>query len=100
MQTGQAWFALIFCILYSISILGNLSILTLVVWDPARHQPMYYFLSMLSLSDLGVSLSTLPTVLATFCFNYRHVDFDACLAQMFFIHTYSFMESGILLAML
>uniref|UniRef100_G1TSE8 Olfactory receptor n=1 Tax=Oryctolagus cuniculus TaxID=9986 RepID=G1TSE8_RABIT len=98
-QTGQAWVALIFCILYLISIIGNLSILALVIQESALHQPMYYFLSMLSLNDLGVSLSTLPTVLATFCFNYRHVGFDACLVQMFFIHTFSFMESGILLAM-
>ncbi|XP_003421610.1 olfactory receptor 51I1-like [Loxodonta africana] len=99
MQTGQAWLAPIFFILYLISIIGNLSILSLVVQEPSLHQPMYYFLSMLSLNDLGVSLSTLPTVLATFCFNYRQVGFDACLVQMFFIHTFSFMESGILLAM-
>lgn len=92
MHTGQAWVALIFCFLYFISIAGNLSILALVIREPPLHQPMYYFLSMLSLNDLGVSLSTLPTVLATFCFNYRHVGFDACLVQMFFIHTFSFME--------
>ena len=99
MQTGQAWAALVFCTLYLISIIGNLTILVLVIREPTLHQPMYYFLSMLSLNDLGVSFSTLPTVLATFCFNNRHVDFDACLAQMFFIHIFSFMESGILLAM-
>lgn len=99
MQTGQAWVALVFCTLYLLSIIGNLTILVLVIREPALHQPMYYFLSMLSLNDLGVSFSTLPTVLATFCFNDCHVDFDACLAQMFFIHTFSFMESGILLAM-
>ncbi|KAF0877308.1 O51I1 protein, partial [Crocuta crocuta] len=99
MQIGHAWAALVFCILYLISIIGNLSILTLVVREPTLHQPMYYFLSMLSLNDLGVSFSTLPTVLATFCFNHRYVGFNACLVQMFFIHTFSFMESGILLAM-
>ncbi|XP_021053876.1 olfactory receptor 51I1-like [Mus pahari] len=98
MNTGQAWIALIFCFLYFISIAGNLSILALVIREPPLHQPMFYFLSMLSLNDLGVSLSTLPTVLATFCFNYCHVGFDAYLVQMFFIHMFSFMESGILLA--
>uniref|UniRef100_A0A8D1DTM0 Olfactory receptor n=1 Tax=Sus scrofa TaxID=9823 RepID=A0A8D1DTM0_PIG len=99
MQTGQAGVALVFCICYLISITGNLTILALVTGEPALHQPMYYFLSMLSLNDLGVSFSTLPTVLAVFCFNYHHVGFDACLVQMFFIHTFSFTESGILLAM-
>ncbi|XP_036602009.1 olfactory receptor 51I1-like [Trichosurus vulpecula] len=99
LETGEGWVALIFCLLYVISIGGNLAILGLVVRETALHQPMYYFLSMLSLNDLGVSLSTLPTILGTFCFNYREVGFDACLVQMFFIHTFSFMESGILLAM-
>ncbi|XP_074046474.1 olfactory receptor 51I1-like [Macrotis lagotis] len=99
LETGEGWVALIFCLLYFISIGGNLAILGLVIRETALHQPMYYFLSMLSLNDLGVSLSTLPTMLGTFCFNYREVGFDACLAQMFFIHTFSFMESGILLAM-
>ncbi|KAM9220644.1 LOW QUALITY PROTEIN: olfactory receptor 51I1 [Dugong dugon] len=98
MQTGQVWVAPTFCILYLMSVTVNLSILILVVQEPALHQPMYYFLSMLSLNDLRVSLSTLPTVLGTFCFSHRHVGFDACLVQMFFIHTFSFMESGILLA--
>ncbi|KAM9034108.1 olfactory receptor 51I1-like [Sarcophilus harrisii] len=99
LETGEGWVALVFCWLYLISIGGNLAILGLVVQETALHQPMYYFLSMLSLNDLGVSLSTLPTMLGTFCFNYREVGFDACLVQMFFIHTFSFMESGILLAM-
>ncbi|XP_003923412.1 olfactory receptor 51I1 [Saimiri boliviensis] len=98
-QTGLTWIGLIFCILYTISIVGNLGILALVFWEPALHQPMYYFLSMLALNDLGVSLSTLPTVISTFCFNYNRVGFNACLVQMFFIHTFSFTESGILLAM-
>lgn len=60
---------------------------------------MYYFLSLLSVNDLGVSFSTLPTVLATFCFHVRKISFDSCMAQMFFIHLFSFTESGILLAM-
>lgn len=60
---------------------------------------MYYFLSLLSVNDLGVSFSTLPTVLATLCLRARVIAFNVCLAQMFFIHLFSWTESGILLAM-
>lgn len=60
---------------------------------------MCYFLSMLSFSDVAMSMATLPTVLRTFCLNARTIDFDACLIQMFLIHSFSMMESGILLAM-
>lgn len=60
---------------------------------------MYYFLSLLSLNDLGVSFSTLPTVQAALCFHARVIAFNTCLVQMFFIHLFSWTESGILLAM-
>ncbi|XP_015266988.1 PREDICTED: olfactory receptor 51I1-like [Gekko japonicus] len=95
----HAWIAVPFCALYFASILGNGTILLIVRRDRRLHEPMYFFLCMLSLNDLGVSLSTLPTVLPLFCLGLREVAFDACLAQMFFIHSFSFMESGILLAM-
>ncbi|ELV11856.1 Olfactory receptor 51I2 [Tupaia chinensis] len=60
---------------------------------------MYLFLSMLSVSDLGLCATTFPTVLKLFCFGAREIHFDACLAQMYFIHIFSMMESGILLSM-
>ncbi|XP_054829820.1 olfactory receptor 51I1-like [Eublepharis macularius] len=99
LEPFHAWISIPFCALYFTSILGNCTILLIVAQDRRLHEPMYFFLCMLSLNDLGVSLSTLPTVLAIFCFGLRDVAFDACLAQMFFIHSFSFMESGILLAM-
>ncbi|KAF5918693.1 hypothetical protein HPG69_005729 [Diceros bicornis minor] len=60
---------------------------------------MYYFLSLLSANDSGVSFSTLPTVLATLCFHAPETAFHAFLTQMFSIHFFSWTESGILLAM-
>ncbi|EFB27575.1 hypothetical protein PANDA_022493, partial [Ailuropoda melanoleuca] len=44
-------------------------------------------------------LSTMPSVLAVFWFDACHVGLDACLTQMFFIHTLSSVESGVLVAM-
>ncbi|XP_004717095.1 olfactory receptor 51I2-like [Echinops telfairi] len=81
------------------SVLGNTLILFIVKEEQSLHQPMYYFLSLLAVNDLGVSFSTLPTVLAALCFHAAEAAFDACLAQMFFIHLFSWTESGILLAM-
>ncbi|ELV11515.1 Olfactory receptor 51I2 [Tupaia chinensis] len=54
---------------------------------------------MLAATDVGLSLSTLPTVLNVFLLNHRDIEFHSCLTQMFFIHTFSSMESAILLAM-
>ncbi|XP_021265042.1 LOW QUALITY PROTEIN: olfactory receptor 51Q1-like [Numida meleagris] len=67
--------------------------------DPSLHQPMYYFLPFLSVSGLGLSLSTMPTVMSIFWDNYRKISFDICFAQGYFIHSFSFLEPSALLAM-
>nr|XP_010599240.1 LOW QUALITY PROTEIN: olfactory receptor 51I2-like [Loxodonta africana] len=99
LETSQHWLFLLLGALYTVSIVGNALILFIIKEEQSLHQPMYYFLSLLSVNDLGVSFSTLPTVLATFCFHLKEISFDSCMAQMFFIHFFSFTESGILLAM-
>ncbi|KAH0515560.1 Olfactory receptor 51I1 [Microtus ochrogaster] len=99
LETSQHWLFLLLGILYTISIVGNALILFIIKEEQSLHQPMYYFLSLLSGNDLGVSFSTLPTVLAVFCFHLREISFNSCMSQMFFIHLFSFMESGILMAM-
>ncbi|XP_037695639.1 olfactory receptor 51I1-like [Choloepus didactylus] len=79
--------------------MGNSTILTAIWMEETLHEPMYFFLSMLAISDLGLCATTLPTILKLFWFNDHEIDFDVCLVQMYFIHIFSMMESGILLSM-
>ena len=99
LENSQHWMFLLLGTLYIVSIVGNALILFTVKEEQSLHQPVYYFLSLLSVNDLGVSFSTLPTVLTAFCFHLRKISFDSCMAQMFFIHFFSLMESGVLLVM-
>ncbi|XP_045342949.1 olfactory receptor 51Q1-like [Leopardus geoffroyi] len=98
-EASHIWISIPFCCLYTISIMGNTTILTVIRKEPSLHQPMYLFLSMLALTDLGLTLTTLPTVMQLLWFNADEIGFKACFAQLFFIHTFSFMESSVLLAM-
>ncbi|NWI10617.1 O51I2 protein, partial [Crypturellus soui] len=98
-EGGNTWVAIPFCSMYVISILGNSTILLVIKADRSLRKPMYLFLCMLATADLGVSLSTLPTVLSVLLLDSRQIGFDACLAQMFFIHCFSIMDSGVLWAM-
>ncbi|XP_027798303.2 olfactory receptor 51G2-like [Marmota flaviventris] len=86
-------------LVYGTSVAGNITILFIIRTEPLLHQPMYYFLSMLALTDLGLSTTTLPTMLSVFWFHARDIPFNACLVQMYFIHVFSIIESAVLLAM-
>ncbi|XP_006885722.1 PREDICTED: olfactory receptor 51I2-like [Elephantulus edwardii] len=99
LEAQHGWLSIPFFVMYIIAIVGNSLIMAAVQANHALHEPMYLFLSMLAITEVGVSVSTLPTVMGILWFDARQVDFDGCLAQMFFIHTFSCMESGVLLAM-
>uniref|UniRef100_A0A2K5HBT7 G-protein coupled receptors family 1 profile domain-containing protein n=1 Tax=Colobus angolensis palliatus TaxID=336983 RepID=A0A2K5HBT7_COLAP len=85
--------------MYTVALTGNCLILLAVKRTPSLHQPVYYFLSMLALTDAGLTLSTMPTTLAVLWFDYRLIGFNACLVQIFFLRSFSVVESSMLLAM-
>nr|XP_006113217.1 olfactory receptor 51G2-like [Pelodiscus sinensis] len=93
------WISIAFCLTYAISIVGNSVILFMIKTDPSLHEPMYIFLSMLALTDLAISVDTMPTTLGVFVFKSREINLDSCLAQLFFIHSLQCIESSVLLLM-
>ncbi|KAM7179346.1 olfactory receptor 52R1-like [Macrochelys suwanniensis] len=99
LEAACVWISIPFCTMYAIAMLGNFTILFIVKSNPSLHGPMYYFLCMLAITDLVLSMSTLPKILSIFWFNSREIDFSACLAQLFFVHCFSGIESGIFVAM-
>ncbi|XP_026518273.1 olfactory receptor 52R1-like isoform X2 [Terrapene carolina triunguis] len=99
LEMTQVWISIPFCTMYAIAILGNFTILFIVKMEPSLHVPMYHFLCMLAVTDLVLSTSTLPKMLSIFWFNSREINFSACLTQLYFIHCFSVMESGIFVAM-
>ncbi|XP_074797685.1 olfactory receptor 52E4-like [Natator depressus] len=99
LEVAHVWISIPFCTMYALAVLGNFTILFIVKMEPSLHGPMYYFLCMLAVTDLVLSTSILPKTLSIFWFNSREIDFSACLTQMYFIHCFLLMDSGILVAM-
>ncbi|XP_074840453.1 olfactory receptor 52P1-like [Carettochelys insculpta] len=99
LEAAHLWISVPVCTMYVVIIIGNCTLLLVIATEPALHRPMCYFLCMLAAIDLGATTSTLPKLLCIFWFQAREINAGACLAQMFFIHSLSMMESAVLLAM-
>ncbi|XP_069325443.1 olfactory receptor 51H1-like [Eulemur rufifrons] len=99
MPDKNPWMAFPLGFLYALTLLGNGTILAVIKVDQSLHEPMYYFLSILAITDMSLSMSTLPSMLSIFWFNAPEISFDACITQMFFIHVFGIAESGVLVSM-
>ncbi|XP_046507755.1 olfactory receptor 51V1-like [Equus quagga] len=93
------WFSIPFSSVYAMVFLGNCMVLHVIRTESSLHQPMFYFLALLALTDLCMGLSTVHTVLGILWGLNQEVNLDACIAQSYFIHGLSCTESGVLLAM-
>lgn len=99
LEHAHIWISIPICLMYLVAIIGNNTILFIIKTEPSIHEPTYYFLAVLAISDLGHSFSSLPTMLRIFLFNSMGISPNACFAQEFFIHGFTVMESSVLLVM-
>lgn len=99
LEAAHHWISAPFFFVYISVLFGNGILLLLIKEDHNLHEPMYYFLAMLAATDVGLTLTTLPTVLGVLWLNHREIENVACFTQAYFIHSLSFVESGVLLAM-
>ncbi|XP_007435037.1 olfactory receptor 12D3-like [Python bivittatus] len=81
----------IFLLLYMATLVGNGTIVTVVLAEPRLHSPMYFFLGNLSCFDIFFSTVTVPKTLAGFLTDLQTISFNGCMVQLFFFY---FLGSG------
>ncbi|XP_033062589.1 olfactory receptor 51V1-like [Trachypithecus francoisi] len=99
LEVHYPWLCIPFSSIYALVFLGNCMVLHVIRTESSLHQPMFSFLAMLALTDLCMGFSTVPTVLGILLGFIQEISLDSCIAQSYFIHGQSFMESSVLLAM-
>ncbi|NP_001375635.1 olfactory receptor family 52 subfamily H member 2 [Canis lupus familiaris] len=99
LEQYHVWISIPFCFIYLVAIVGNSILLYLIAVERSLHAPMFFFLSMLAITDVILSTTCVPKTLTIFWLGPQKISFPGCLTQLFFLH-YSFvLDSAILLAM-
>ncbi|XP_038192951.1 olfactory receptor 502-like [Arvicola amphibius] len=74
-------FIIILCI-YLVTMSGNLSTILLIRVSSQLHHPMYFFLSHLASTDIGISSSVTPNMLVNFLVNQSTISYLGCFIQL------------------
>ncbi|XP_051820648.1 olfactory receptor 14I1-like, partial [Antechinus flavipes] len=95
----QVLHAALFLLIYLAALLGNLLTCAAIITDPHLHCPMYFFLSNLSLVDIGNISVTLPKFIVNSLRGVQSLSLLGCAAQMFFFLFFVVTEFALLVAM-
>ncbi|MBZ3874240.1 Olfactory receptor 7C2 [Sciurus carolinensis] len=68
--------------MYLVTVLGNLLIILATISDSHLHTPMYFFLSNLSLADIGFTSTTIPKALRNIQTQSKVITFAGCISQI------------------
>ncbi|XP_047393354.1 olfactory receptor 2L8-like [Sciurus carolinensis] len=97
-RTGLFLFIFIILI-FLMSLIGNLSMILLILLDNHLHTPMYFLLSQLSLIDLSYISTIVPKMVFAFLFGNKSISFIGCGIQSFFLLTLAGAETLLLTSM-
>lgn len=80
----QVIYFLIFLIIYTITLSGNVFLIVIVRIDSQLHTPMYFFLTNLSFIDICFSSTIVPKILVNTLSQDKSISFLGCASQMYF----------------
>ncbi|XP_030872167.1 putative olfactory receptor 8G2 [Gorilla gorilla gorilla] len=87
---------LLFLGIYVVTVVGNLSMITLIGLSSHLHTPMYYFLSGLSFIDLCHSTIITPKMLVNFVTEKNIISYPECMTQLYFFLIFAIAECHML----
>ncbi|XP_037018264.2 olfactory receptor 7A10-like [Artibeus jamaicensis] len=89
----------LFLSMYLITVLGNVLIILAISSDSHLHTPMYFFLSNLSLVDIGFTSTTIPKMLVNIQTQSKAITYAGCLTQIYFSLLFALLDNFLLTVM-
>uniref|UniRef100_A0A8C9D587 Olfactory receptor n=1 Tax=Panthera leo TaxID=9689 RepID=A0A8C9D587_PANLE len=74
----------LFLVIYVVTVIGNIVILTVVSADRSLHTPMYFFLGHFSFLEIGYTTTIEPMMLRTLLSAHVPISFPGCVCQFYF----------------
>ncbi|XP_010834578.1 PREDICTED: olfactory receptor 9K2 [Bison bison bison] len=90
---------LLFLLIYTMILLGNVGMMVIIMTDPRLNTPMYFFLGNLSFIDLFYSSVIAPKAMSNFWSESKSISFAGCISQ-FFLFALFIVTEGFLLAVM
>ncbi|XP_008832435.1 olfactory receptor 187 [Nannospalax galili] len=90
---------LLFLVIYLITIIGNVGLMTLISTDPHLHIPMYLFLGSLAFVDTSISSIVVPKMMVNFFAKCQLISLPECMLQFFLFNISATTECFLLAAM-
>ncbi|XP_043434764.1 olfactory receptor 145-like [Prionailurus bengalensis] len=89
----------LFLVMYVVTVLGNLGLITLIGLNSHLHIPMYFFLSNLSFIDLCYASVFTPKMLINFTSKKNIISYRGCMTQFYFFCFFIISECYVLTSM-
>ncbi|XP_007526072.1 olfactory receptor 7A17-like [Erinaceus europaeus] len=89
----------LFLSMYLLTVWGNLLLILAVSSDSHLHTPMYFFLSNLSLVDIGFTSTTVPKMLHNIWTRSQAITYAGCITQMYFFILFAALDIFLLTVM-
>ncbi|XP_002709009.2 olfactory receptor 5AK2-like [Oryctolagus cuniculus] len=90
---------IVFLLIYSATLLGNVGMILLIKTDSSLHTPMYFFLQHLAFVDLCYASAITPKMLLNFVCKNKSISFTGCVVQLLVYGTFVTSDCYILAAM-
>nr|XP_008541182.1 PREDICTED: olfactory receptor 8B3-like [Equus przewalskii] len=89
----------LFLVMYMVTVLGNLGLITLIGLNSHLHTSMYFFLFNLSFVDLCYSSVFTPKMMMNFLSKKNYISYSGCMTQLYFFCFFVISECYVLTSM-